>query len=597
MVESIKKAARSRPDWHSVMKDIEGGIKLRKIGNDMKSDRSRPILPNSRGKGGKFVYESEKPMMHNQMLEQIQRGVRLRHVRTNDRSKPDFNRLGIRKLRRQVTTDEKKTVDPDTPDALPSSSDEEEDIDQMRDDLQSTKTQLAEEIKKTKKIERENKILKIDIDSLQAEVKRMKRRLKEAGINEAKPLANGEADAIAPKLSKSMSKLRMREEDMDFAELDDIEEDIKILNEQIEAQRKRAEQAEQKCDELTQKMKVAENSTDEWELRSIYFEKKFKSLQKDQGIELPDINCIGTQTETVEISSGPEGPGALPTKKSQSRKSFGKLNRMESFKEEDTEESSSEEEESLSEAAEGEEEEVQEELESEDEEVSAERKAENESIKRERELKLWHNKLGHAKEKIKNVKRERNNLRDRIKKYYKDMRKEREEYLKVKAELKELAEQMHEDEESVIDDSYEATDDSDEDSVQQDEEDPEWWCEDAPKKPKKKLKKRKRKIISEEKQEEILNNDEPNDLSDLADPQWPETDDDESEFDDEDEDIKLRIKKLKDRVDLQEQRLNDKKKDTYLLKAQIDQCDEKYGDERRRNARINNELQLLFADI
>ena len=57
---------------------------------------------------------------------------------------------------------------------IPSSSDEEEDIDAMRDDLQSTKSQLGEVLKNRRKLETENKILKIDIDSLQAEVKMFK---------------------------------------------------------------------------------------------------------------------------------------------------------------------------------------------------------------------------------------------------------------------------------------------------------------------------------------------------------------------------------------------------------------------------------------
>ncbi|RXG70184.1 hypothetical protein Avbf_02983 [Armadillidium vulgare] len=252
-----------------------------------------------------FFYESEKPVVQNQLLGEIQRGVKLRHVKTNDRSKPDFAKLGLRKLRRQLTVEEKKSISSNTPEALPSSSDEEEDIDQMRDDLASTKTQLAEEVKKNKKLETEQKILHIDLQSLQAEVKKLKRKLKEAGIHEAKPLTNGEAEALAPKLSKSMSKLRMMEEDLDFSELDTIEKDIQLLNDEIEAQKKRAEKAELKCDELNQKLQVSQTSCDEWEMRSCStLKRKYKTLQKDQGIELPEIDCSWNTDRSYRNWSG-----------------------------------------------------------------------------------------------------------------------------------------------------------------------------------------------------------------------------------------------------------------------------------------------------
>lgn len=41
-----------------------------------------------------FVYDSEKPTVVNELLHEIHRGVQLRHTKTNDRSRPDFNKLG-----------------------------------------------------------------------------------------------------------------------------------------------------------------------------------------------------------------------------------------------------------------------------------------------------------------------------------------------------------------------------------------------------------------------------------------------------------------------------------------------------------------------
>ena len=253
---------------------------------------------------------------------------------------------GLKKIRRQITVEEKKKVKPEDPEALPSSSDEEEDIDHMRDDLDGVRTHLNDEIKKTKKLEREKKVMKINIDALHAEVRKMKRQLKEAGIQE-KPLGDG----ILPKLEKSMSKLRMCEkDDLDLDELDNIETEIKELNNQIDGQKKRAEGLEHKVHDLEQKLKISEGSSDEWESRAIFFEKKFKALQKDQGIALPDIAMASVQTDDVEFLE-PEDEveeskmidtfGAA-AKKSGSRRSFAsQINRMESFQEEEEEDSSS----------------------------------------------------------------------------------------------------------------------------------------------------------------------------------------------------------------------------------------------------------------
>ncbi|XP_037802158.1 microtubule-associated protein futsch-like [Penaeus monodon] len=300
-LDQIKRAARTRPDWNTLLKNIEGGVKLKHLSPFEKTDRSKPILPSSRGKGGKFVYESEKPLAHNELLREIHRGVRLRKARTDDRSRPDFKALGLKKLRRQRTMEEVK----DPMEAMPSSSDEEEDIDTMRDDLQATKSQLAEEIKQRKKIERENKILKIDIESLQAEVKKLKRQLKEAGAVEPKPLKSSEAEEIVPKLEKSMSKLRMREDDLDFSELDTLETEINNLKREVDFHKKQAEDYLTRYDEVTQKLIVSENSADEWELRGNYYEKKYKALQKEHNIELPDIDTIGTQTDPVDFVEAP----------------------------------------------------------------------------------------------------------------------------------------------------------------------------------------------------------------------------------------------------------------------------------------------------
>lgn len=103
------------------------------------------------------MFESEKSNMHNQLLKQIQEGVKLRRVQTNDRSRPMLE--GLRKFRRQLTIEEQmQKADEPTDDSI---SDDMDDIDAVRDDLQSTKQMLALELRNREALERENKRLQV----------------------------------------------------------------------------------------------------------------------------------------------------------------------------------------------------------------------------------------------------------------------------------------------------------------------------------------------------------------------------------------------------------------------------------------------------
>lgn len=105
-----------------------------------------------------FVFESEKSNMHNQLLKQIQQGVRLKSVNTNDRSRPMLE--GLRKFRRQMTIEEQiqKAEEEEVDDSI---QDEMDDIDAVRDDLQSTKQMLAMELRNKETLERDNKRLQV----------------------------------------------------------------------------------------------------------------------------------------------------------------------------------------------------------------------------------------------------------------------------------------------------------------------------------------------------------------------------------------------------------------------------------------------------
>ncbi|XP_050583544.1 glutamic acid-rich protein isoform X2 [Bombus affinis] len=168
-LEMLKQRPRKRPDWASMMKEVESGKPLRHV---KCNDRSAPLIERvnkvTADPAGKahFVFESEKSNMHNQLLKQIQEGVKLKRVQTNDRSRPMLE--GLRKFRRQLTIEEQmqKSEEP-TDDSI---SDDMDDIDAVRDDLQSTKQMLALELRNKEALERENKRLQARILNLEAEV-------------------------------------------------------------------------------------------------------------------------------------------------------------------------------------------------------------------------------------------------------------------------------------------------------------------------------------------------------------------------------------------------------------------------------------------
>ena len=92
-------------------------------------------------------------------MHQIQQGVKLKTVKTNDRSKPILE--GLRKIRRQLTIEEQmQKADAPVEAIVP---DEMDDIDAVRDDLQSTKQMLALELRNKEALERDNKRLQVRI--------------------------------------------------------------------------------------------------------------------------------------------------------------------------------------------------------------------------------------------------------------------------------------------------------------------------------------------------------------------------------------------------------------------------------------------------
>jgi hypothetical protein len=112
------------------------------------------------------LYDSEKSKRDEDILKDIEKGVRLKHVRTNDRSKPNLR--GIREFRRQLTKEE-KLKEGLTYEETFTESDEVEDLDQVRDDLESTKQLLELEVRSKKLLEKDNKKLQQEVVKLRQE--------------------------------------------------------------------------------------------------------------------------------------------------------------------------------------------------------------------------------------------------------------------------------------------------------------------------------------------------------------------------------------------------------------------------------------------
>ncbi|KAG5671323.1 hypothetical protein PVAND_001526 [Polypedilum vanderplanki] len=202
-IEKLKSRPRRRPDWSEMMKEVESGRKLRHV---QCNDRSSPIITcKSMTKvQGQYVFETEKKNTAlDKLLTEIQSGVKLRPTKTNDRSKPILD--GLRKFRRQMTIEEQilkseskanfntENIPSPLPDDIP---DDYDDIDKVRDDLQSTKQMLALELRNKEAQERENKRLLARIANLEAELEREQARLSGSAYKSEPVVTNGTNDEV-----------------------------------------------------------------------------------------------------------------------------------------------------------------------------------------------------------------------------------------------------------------------------------------------------------------------------------------------------------------------------------------------------------------
>lgn len=192
------------------------------------------------------------------MLNEIQSGVKLKPTKTNDRSRPVLD--GLRKFRRQMTIEEQlmksesKAVlneDPSSP-LLEDEVDELDDIDRVRDDLQSTKQMLALELRNKEAQERENKRLMSKIANLEAELERERQRAGSAdAFSISSPASNGTDDAVVKSLKKEA------EEAQKTSKL--LEKKYQDAAEQLDIAQKEAEEQKRLIASLEKKLQVQIN--------------------------------------------------------------------------------------------------------------------------------------------------------------------------------------------------------------------------------------------------------------------------------------------------------------------------------------------------
>nr|XP_021182484.2 DNA ligase 1 isoform X2 [Helicoverpa armigera] len=262
-LEQLRSRPRRRPDWTDMMKEVEQGKKLKHV---VCNDRSSPIITTSTvvKNKGQFIFESEKPNSHNALLKEISKGVKLKKTKTNDRSKPNLE--GLRKFRRQMTIEEQvqksmsqanlasspsgvglaaaEASNSHIPGMIPAEDeeiDEMDDIDKVRDDLQSTKQLLAIELRNKEAQERENKRLLTRIANLEAELARERAFIKQEQHKTVISVTDAYDERLVNNLKMEVEKTKENADNLEKQYLQAAEDRDTALTELEEVKRRNAE--------------------------------------------------------------------------------------------------------------------------------------------------------------------------------------------------------------------------------------------------------------------------------------------------------------------------------------------------------------------
>ncbi|BES90769.1 Hypothetical protein NTJ_03576 [Nesidiocoris tenuis] len=412
-LDALRSRPRRRPDWTDMMKEVESGIKLKHI---QCNDRSAPIIPKTKTKG-QFVYESEKRNTnspHNLLLKEIQSGVSLRKTRTNDRSKPILE--GLRKFRRQMTIEEQIQKSASVADvvAVAAEPDELDDIDKVRDDLQSTKQMLALEMRNKEALERENKRLMARLLNLEVELEKEKNARTQAQTTGSNiPTRTAEDDKLIQKLKEEAAQATEVSKEM--------EEKYHKTAEELDYTRAKLESAWLKNNQLEMELKSKGSGSG----RAVAKANSNKNLAR---------SASNVKKSASTIKAPPPD-------------------------EEDEEE-------------EEEEEETETEDEASDDEDSDRCVIDKSVSQEERECKLLTNRMAKLTDKLQHTLRERTNLKQNLNRIQKALREEKKKYRELKKEVDKMANLMKEvggeDEEEEDDgDEEEEAESSSEDEVEE----------------------------------------------------------------------------------------------------------------------------------
>ncbi|XP_028159377.1 DNA ligase 1 isoform X6 [Ostrinia furnacalis] len=551
-LEQLRSRPRKRPDWSDMMKEVEQGRKLKHV---VCNDRSNPIITRAAVVKNKdqFIFESEKPNSHNELLKEINKGIKLKKVKTNDRSKPNLE--GLRKFRRQMTIEEQvqKSMSQaniaaspsgvsvaEVPSAEEEEIDEMDDIDKVRDDLQSTKQLLAIELRNKEAQERENKRLLTRIQNLEAELARERAIIKQEQHKTVISVTDAYDERLVNNLKMEVEKTKENADNLEKQYLEAAEERDTALTELEEVKRRNAElekKLEQALSNKIEEMYLSEEPLSFYQKRQLEFEKQCRLLNID--INSPEAenlrrtasdanNNFGTSAAYTN-SYNYDNEGIMPTNVG-SRRSSHAIKQLSVTKDDSFEE----------------------EEESEPEEEESEEKKQK---RIEKEIRNMRNKIRHLKEKQDNMKRERMAFKVALKNQQYALKEEKRKYKELKCEVDKMAAMMKEC----------GSDDEDEEDEESEEEE-------------------EKKSETEEEETET------------------ETEQDtesETESESEPEDAPLPNKKenLSKRVKRHETRVHALKKGNALLMANVDRMKDDVLKQREESMTLQKELDSLIEDL
>ncbi|XP_074029024.1 uncharacterized protein isoform X7 [Leptinotarsa decemlineata] len=393
-LDKLKSRPKNRPDWNNLLQEIESKKKLKHV---VCNDRSQPLLPEAKAPDEHFLYKSEEPNVHNVLLKQIEGGIKLKKVKTNDRSKPLLD--GLRKFRRQMTIEEQiqKSISMASiaPEEIADEIDEMDDIDKVRDDLQSTKQMLALELRNKEAQERENKRLLAKILNLEAELEKEKSKSKEGG---AEVSSNTADEKVIESLKKEAEEARKTSEDLE-KKYTSAAEELDSVKAMLEDMKRQNQMLERKIQESASGISTRNKLESYW----------FDDSDDEEGETTPSKSGSFWFEDTDEISVQGKKISILDRKQSNAKGEGSD----DDFEDEEPEPESD----------------------GEDTEEKREKRAQ-------KELKMLTKKLQSFKNKEDNAKKERVALREIIKKHQAAIKEEKKKYGQLKKEVDKMASLM-----------------------------------------------------------------------------------------------------------------------------------------------------------